>query len=166
MSRQEALALLTVHALFSLYLRDMGGTRCDENLEAGVRLDTAERVSATFLLIFCLFNLTGVWELAKGTRGEGGEGGKAQFNVLRRDTTICLHQLDSCHTVFPFPLLPKSSLSPLPIDHRKISQTTRIISHSQHLPLHQRTPPKGSTPNEKNPVKAASPKPNFHTLFH
>ena len=51
MSRQEALALLTVNALLSLYLRDMGGTRCDENLEPGVRLDTAERVSA----ILCFY---------------------------------------------------------------------------------------------------------------
>ena len=52
MSRQEALALLALDALFSLYLRDMGGTRCDENLEPGVRLDRAERVSTILLLLF------------------------------------------------------------------------------------------------------------------
>lgn len=91
MSRREALfALLTRPAFLPLYLRDTGGIRCDENLEAGcLGLDIAERTSAQLLLLLD-FNLTGALEACKGNKR--GKMGRAQSLFCAEIPLFCLHQ--------------------------------------------------------------------------
>ena len=135
MSRREALfALLTRPAFLPLYLRDMGGIRCDENLEAGcLGLDSAERTSAQLLLLLD-FNLTGALEACKGNKR--GKMGRAQSLFCAEIPLFCLHQ-SILATVLPTMLFHCIPHQPFPLSSYKHIPTITFTDTDTNTRQHE-----------------------------